>query len=783
MPKTIQHRFTQGELDPKMLGRSDIDQYYGAAETMRNVITLTQGGFKRRGGLQYLDELLRQLTFVSSPTITATNGGTGANANDRNSSTSLTTTNNVSTTNPYVVAHYDLGSSVSIGVVYIFGLALTVSGTSSEFYLQASNDNSSWTNIGSAITLSTTAKDYSRRVESSYRYIRLARVGNADLGTNKVTLKDMNVYTQAANSAARLVSFEFNTDQSYMLCLTDKNIAVYLNGVLQTDVYNGNLTSSMLADINWAQSADTLIIFHEDMNPVKVQRQGANDYWTVSNITFDKTPYHAFTEVTQTGAAAGFGTLTPSAISGTITLTVSAGTFTSASVEQYCEGNGGLAKIIAVRSATVVDAFVEVPFNNTTAIAAVDWNYLTGYEATWSVTRGWPICGTFHNNRLWIGGSKNRPTTAWGSRVGLYYDFSQTTGYDDDGIEITLDTDQLNRITNIYSGRNLMIFTSGAEFIVPSVSNDPITPGNISVSRQSRIGQQRGLRVTETEGGVFYVQNGGQSIQEFIFVDTQQAYGNNIISLLSNHLISDPVDMALRRSTSIDDGALLCVVQSDGTATIGTIQRAQQIGAFTNQTTDGLFKAVGADYNDIYFVVERNNINYLERLNDDHLLDASVRYTTGLPATVFTGLSHLNGEECRVVADDSVLSNVTPSGGSATISRAAESSCEIGLWFQPVFKDLPVEFPEQKTVIGRLLNISQVVVRLYNTASIKLNGKALSFRSFGASLLDEPPPQYTGIKRVLGFRGWDYTGQLTITQDDPAPLTVLSISKTIIQGD
>ena len=34
MPRTIQHRFSQGELDPKMLGRSDIDQYYGAAEAV-----------------------------------------------------------------------------------------------------------------------------------------------------------------------------------------------------------------------------------------------------------------------------------------------------------------------------------------------------------------------------------------------------------------------------------------------------------------------------------------------------------------------------------------------------------------------------------------------------------------------------------------------------------------------------------------------------------------------------------------------------------------------------
>lgn len=786
MAQIIQRRFTQGELDPKMLGRSDIDQYSGAAETMQNVIGLTQGGFTRRGGLEHIDQLLKELTSVSSPTITATNGGTGSNANDRSSGTSLTTTNNVSTTNPYVVVHYDLASAQTIGVVYIFGLALTVSGTSSQFYVQVSTDNSAWTSVGDALTLTTTAKNYSRRVEGSYRYVRLARIGSTDLSTNKVTLTDFNVYTHATNSPARIINFEFNTDQSYILCLTDKNIAVYLDGEHQVDVYASSLTSARLSDINWAQSADTLIIFHEDFNPILVQRQGADDYWTASDLTFDTIPYHAFTETTQTGTAASMGTLTPSATSGTITLTLGSGTWPSGKENQYVEGNGGLARILSAKSSTVVNAFVEIPFYNTDAIAATDWNYITGYEAAWSSTRGYPICGTFHSGRLWIGGSKQRPTTLWGSRVGLFYDFALGASLDDDGIEATLDTDQLNRITNVYSGRNLMVFTTGAEFIIPSTTNEPITPSNISTLRQSRIGSQRGLRVSEIEGGIFYVQNGGKTIQEFIFVDTQQAYGNNFISILSGHLINNPSDICLRRATSTDDGALLAIVRSDGDATIATIQRSQQIACFCDQTTDGTFVACGADYNDMYFVVTRNSLNYLERLNSDHFLDASVRTTTGLPTDTFTGLSHLNGEECRVYADESVLANVTPSGGSATISRDAEESCEIGLWFAPIVKDLPTEFLEQKSVLGKKMTIKEVTLRLYNTASIKVNGKILSFRGFGlsgsGSPLDTPPPQFTGIKRIFGFRGWDYTAQVTITQDEPGPMTVLEQSKHVIQG-
>jgi len=788
MVRSIQQRWTQGELDPKMLGRTDIDHYYGASQTMTNIVTLPQGGFKRRGGLEHIDELLRVLTFVASPSIAAPNGGTGANANDLDAATSLTTTTGVSTIDPYIVASYDLGSAVIIGVVYIQQLALTASGSSSEFFIQVSDDDTTYTSVGSALTITASAKDYSRRIEATHRYVRLARVGATDLGTNKVTFTEMNVYTQAANSAVRIISFEFNTAQSYMLAVTDKNIAVYLDGVFKLDLPVAGLTSARLSDINWAQSADTLIIFHEDINPIIVQRQGADDYWTAVDLVFDNKPYHAFTEIIQTGSAAGFGTVTPSAISGTITLTVASGTFTSASVNQYVEGNGGRARILAVRSATVVDAIVVFPFYNANAIAALSWEYLTGYEEAWSSTRGWPICGTFHTGRLWIGGSRDRPTTAWGSRVGIFYDYDQGIALDDEAIQITLDTDQLNRITNIYSGRNLMLFTTGAEFIVPTSLGEPITPANVSTLRQSRVGAQRGFRVHEIEGGVFYVQSGGQSVQEFLFSDAQQAYANNLISLLSGHLVEAPLDTCLRRATSLDDGALYALVRTDGNATIATIQRSQNIAAFTNHTTDGTFLACGADYDDLYFAVTRGGVNYFERMNDDHLTDASVRVTAGLPAATFVTPPVLDGLECRVIADESVLGRETPTASSVTIDRNAETYAEIGLWFQPTWTDLPyaVDTRYSGNTLGRLLNVAEIVVRLHETRSVKINGKTVSFRGFGSagsgSPLDSAPPLFTGIKRLLGWRGWDNEAKVTITQGEPATMTILAVLKRIVIG-
>ena len=46
--KTIQQNFANGELNPKMLGRSDVEMYYKSARKMRDVVTTPYGGFARR---------------------------------------------------------------------------------------------------------------------------------------------------------------------------------------------------------------------------------------------------------------------------------------------------------------------------------------------------------------------------------------------------------------------------------------------------------------------------------------------------------------------------------------------------------------------------------------------------------------------------------------------------------------------------------------------------------------------------------------------------------------
>ncbi len=326
-----------------------------------------------------------------------------------------------------------------------------------------------------------------------------------------------NSGTESAANGVRLVAFEFSTSDSYMLAFTHNRMHVYKNGALITNINgSGNsyldtsgvsLSSARLANMCWTQSADTLIVVHEDLAPIKIVRGGTDATWTASAISFDSIPKYAFTLSVSNPA----GTLTPSAVSGKVTLTASSSVFSAGSVGQYINViPQGRAKIVQYTSGTVVNAITEFPFFNTSAIANGNWELESGYENVWSAGKGWPRTVTFHQGRLYFGGSKSRPSTVWGSKVGIFFDFEGTEGLDDDSVEATLDTNTFNAITDIISGRDLMIFTTGGEFYVPQQGLEPITPTSFFVSTTGRAGSKQGIRVQQLESGVLFIQRQGQ---------------------------------------------------------------------------------------------------------------------------------------------------------------------------------------------------------------------------------------------------------------------------------
>lgn len=667
-----------------------------------------------------------------------------------------------------------------------------------------------------------------------------------------------NSSTPSAANGVRLISFEFSVDDSYMLCFVAGRMYVVKDGALVTNINASgndyltvsNITGAMLSSICWTQSADTLIVVHPDLQPIKIVRGATDSSWTATTITLDSIPKYAFTQTFTNPAT----TLTPSAVAGNITLTAGAAVFhngrtgtaqagasttitldagavatddiyngasititsgtgagqtriisdyvgstkvatvstswtttpnstsvfsVTSQVDQYINASPqGRLRITKFISATSVEAITEFPFFNTTAVVSGNWELESGYEDVWSTSRGWPRSVSFHEGRLYFGGSKSRPSTIWGSKVALFFDFKPSEFLDDDAVEATLDTNQLNIIVDIISGRDLQVFTTGGEFYVPQQGTDPITPLTFTFKQVSRNGTRPGTRVESLESGSLFVQKQGKSLNEFLFSDTQLTYVTQRISLLSGHLLKDPTRLSLRRATSTDEGDLLLIVnETDGTIASYSILRSQQIVAPSEFTTDGEFLDVSVDVTDIYAIVKRvfngTTRYFVELFDDNRLTDCA--FIGGVAASA-SSLPHI-GKSLNVICDGVPQSNETVSGGgSVTFDRASTVSYEVGLPITVYVKTMPVEVKLQTgTRVGFKKRIVEANVIVNNTQHLNINNQPVPFQNFDNPLLDIAIAPFTGIKRLNGIRGYTRDAVIEITQTLPLKMTLLGL--------
>ena len=280
----------------------------------------------------------------------------------------------------------------------------------------------------------------------------------------------LDITNDGAANGHYLVPFEFSVDESFMVCITavktdNPNAKIrmffFKDAALLTNINSsgnnyleftvGTLYEVTNFDINrlyYTQSADTLILVHPNFAPFKVQRGATNTSWTATALTSELTiPKHAFTITTSNPSS----TITPSAVDGTIEITAGSSIFSSSNVDQFIEAADGFgrARIVNFISATKVEAFVEVPFFDTNSISSGSWFLESGYEDAWSNNRGWPVSATFHEGRLFFGGSGSLPSTLFGSKVGQFFNFKAAEGLDDDAIKITLATDSVNTIVGM----------------------------------------------------------------------------------------------------------------------------------------------------------------------------------------------------------------------------------------------------------------------------------------------------------------------------------------------
>ena len=95
-------------------------------------------------------------------------------------------------------------------------------------------------------------------------------------------MKHLHQLPSAANpqNGTRCIAFEFSVSDHYMLVFTNQRMYIYKTRTLITNINGtGNdylavtaVTSDILSTMCWTQSADTLILTHKDINPIRIVR-------------------------------------------------------------------------------------------------------------------------------------------------------------------------------------------------------------------------------------------------------------------------------------------------------------------------------------------------------------------------------------------------------------------------------------------------------------------------------------------------------------------------------
>lgn len=775
MPRTVQKKikFSKGMITPSLLERTDLPMYDSSAQEIKNYICTPYGGFRTRRGTRKIQELnLAEKIYFSSasgqgtfsdnnyvsgslsslndgdtivtldigsanvkaeaniylsnirldyglPSLTAEFTETGVQYQAELTSVSITDAGKGFNGTLSVTGNVLSGTTTITPTTDNLGQITSVAFTSATYkYLpttpqdvqvssippecvigfSVSADGTNWS-AEERYTVSNVAIPSIKLKTTNCRYLRIKYYGAGI----KTQLKFDNLY--AKYEFYKLIPFVYNINQKNMIVLSEKKILIFKDDALEKTI---NITSGLefknIRAVKYAQNEDVIIFTEAGVAPRELRRT-TND-WVFQTFPLKNIPFHNFTGEVETTKTVG---ITPSGLQGALTIEADSAVFDANSVGQQIDGNGGRFRITEYISTTKVLGYTIIPFLNTDKITS--WTYITGWERCWSSTRGWPITCLFYQQRLWFGGSTQRPSTIWASRTGIYNDFNNAGNYDNDAINQDLNTE--NQIVNLLSNRGLQIFTSGDEW---TAAEGALTPNAFTVVKNTSNGSDIGLTPKNLGGVTLFIEKNGKSLLSYVYDYNQAAYKTSNIGILSA-LINEPVDMEIDDNSSLDEGDYLYVVLKDGRMLVTSINFEQEINATSIFEVVGDIQSVCNLINETYLLVTINDSTYLEVIDDNTRTDLTIeQYVT----QTITGLTDYEGEYIHVYSGDDDYGKYLVESGSVTLRYEVNSNCKIGFAFKSRLESNDVAINGRSTSVYK--RIAKAVVTTNNTNKIRLNG-------------------------------------------------------------
>jgi hypothetical protein len=386
--------------------------------------------------------------------------------------------------------------------------------------------------------------------------------------------------------------------------------------------------------ISVAQSADTMYIAHPSHTLRKLVRTDHHK-WTISTITFGST-------LTAPGTPSVSGTLDSGAKRynyavaaydnfgvGAVSGYANAGsgeilTWTAASGGS---SEGGTVRYYVYRLLNGVYAKIGFANGLTYTLTSADTPdfTITAPDVITDPTHGSnPTKVAMFEQRLIMAGTSEQPQTFFGSRTGSFENFNKSYPLqDDDAYEFTIASGQVNAIRGVVGHKELIILTAGA--VWKAIGDKGITPTNIQLLRQTGDGCAD-LEPLVVGEGILYVQASAAAVKDLMYSLESDAFRSNDLSLLAQHLFENKRVISWTRQKY--PYTIVWCVRDDGTLLGLTYERDQEVVAWHQHNTEGTFEEVSAlpdvDGTDSVYVVVKRTVNGSEVRTIEYMKDRMV---------------------------------------------------------------------------------------------------------------------------------------------------------------
>lgn len=233
----------------------------------------------------------------------------------------------------------------------------------------------------------------------------------------------------------------------------------------------------------------------------------------------------------------------------------------------------------------------------------------------------YPAVVAHHDQRMAYGRTSNNRQKLWLSQTGNLHNMnSGIPSKADDSIDFILAALRANEIRHLVTMGELVILTSGAEWLSSS-GQSPYILANIYNRARSFVGSADYPAPLLATTHLLFVDSTGSDIYEVLFFLDTSEFRTDSVSLLSEHMFKgkEVLEWAYARRP---DGVAWSVLD-DGSIAAMTYLPKQEVRGWHRHDTDGDFESVcsvreGAE-DALYFIAERtiNNskVRYIERLH------------------------------------------------------------------------------------------------------------------------------------------------------------------------